>query len=428
MAINPINPVYMVPQESYFEQFLPAAKLGQMALQSQEVRRQADLAAEVETRRRNAVSEFMSNPDPSMIDISRFLTQLPDDQAKALAPALSKIPDEKIQGKVRFGSQVMQALRSDPTVAVRLLQDQAKAEENSGKAQDAQFYRSIADDVTKNGPANAFRLTGALVGSLPGGKDAIAALAAAEEAQRKEITAPTEQKKLEAETKIREQESKAGVAPRTLSTEQGIMERVDGTWKPTGFTVPKGQQVSISLGEGQKGFENATTLRKEFNTESKPFLDINSAFGRMQQAHENSKSDKTGTSDLALIFAYMKMLDPGSTVREGEAASAANAGGVGERVLNLYNEIRSGKKLTQKVRDEFLTMGKRNYTKNQTEFNGLKKRYRGIADRAGIDPENVITQETIQPPANAPAIGTIEDGYRFKGGNPADPKNWEEVK
>ena len=25
----------------------------------------------------------------------------------------------------------------------------------------------------------------------------------------------------------------------------------------------------------------------------------------------------------------------------------------------------------------------------------------------------------------APAVGAIEDGYRFKGGNPADPNAWE---
>lgn len=27
-----------------------------------------------------------------------------------------------------------------------------------------------------------------------------------------------------------------------------------------------------------------------------------------------------------------------------------------------------------------------------------------------------------------PAVGTVQDGYRFKGGNPADQKNWEKVK
>lgn len=35
---------------------------------------------------------------------------------------------------------------------------------------------------------------------------------------------------------------------------------------------------------------------------------------------------------------------------------------------------------------------------------------------------------SAQPaPFGAPAVGTIEDGYRFKGGNPADPNNWERV-
>jgi hypothetical protein len=30
--------------------------------------------------------------------------------------------------------------------------------------------------------------------------------------------------------------------------------------------------------------------------------------------------------------------------------------------------------------------------------------------------------------SKAPAVGTIKDGYKFKGGNPADAKNWEKVK
>ena len=30
--------------------------------------------------------------------------------------------------------------------------------------------------------------------------------------------------------------------------------------------------------------------------------------------------------------------------------------------------------------------------------------------------------------ANAPKIGDVQQGYRFKGGNPADQSNWEKVK
>jgi len=33
----------------------------------------------------------------------------------------------------------------------------------------------------------------------------------------------------------------------------------------------------------------------------------------------------------------------------------------------------------------------------------------------------------VQSPVNVPPVGTIEQGHRFKGGNPADPSSWEPV-
>jgi hypothetical protein len=38
------------------------------------------------------------------------------------------------------------------------------------------------------------------------------------------------------------------------------------------------------------------------------------------------------------------------------------------------------------------------------------------------------TSPSTQAPSGAPKAGIVEDGYRFKGGDPADPKNWEKVK
>lgn len=43
---------------------------------------------------------------------------------------------------------------------------------------------------------------------------------------------------------------------------------------------------------------------------------------------------------------------------------------------------------------------------------GLNQRYSGA-------------QQSQQPAQQGPSAGQVEDGYRFKGGNPADPNNWE---
>lgn len=49
--------------------------------------------------------------------------------------------------------------------------------------------------------------------------------------------------------------------------------------------------------------------------------------------------------------------------------------------------------------------------------------------RAGLTPVRPQAAQPAQPaPArNQPQVGQIEDGYRFKGGNPNDPNNWEKV-
>ena len=56
------------------------------------------------------------------------------------------------------------------------------------------------------------------------------------------------------------------------------------------------------------------------------------------------------------------------------------------------------------------------------------------AIEAGMPPQAILNQEkalakTAQPAASggAPQPGSVEDGYRFKGGDPADPNAWEKV-
>jgi surface antigen len=73
---------------------------------------------------------------------------------------------------------------------------------------------------------------------------------------------------------------------------------------------------------------------------------------------ESSAQKKTPQWDMSLIFAYMKMLDPNSVVREWEYATAQNAGNVWDKIINLYNNTITWEKLTENQRQEFLEMAK----------------------------------------------------------------------
>lgn len=64
--------------------------------------------------------------------------------------------------------------------------------------------------------------------------------------------------------------------------------------------------------------------------------------------------EQTAAKDMGLIFNYMKMLDPGSTVREGEYATVEQARGIPDSIRMLYNKAWSGKKLTEDQRQKYL--------------------------------------------------------------------------
>lgn len=63
---------------------------------------------------------------------------------------------------------------------------------------------------------------------------------------------------------------------------------------------------------------------------------------------------KSGPASIALVFKFMKALDPTSVVREGEFATAENSAGVPEGIRNIYNRLANGERLGDKQISEFI--------------------------------------------------------------------------
>lgn len=82
----------------------------------------------------------------------------------------------------------------------------------------------------------------------------------------------------------------------------------------------------------------------------------------------------------------MKMLDPGSVVREQEFANAQNAAGVPDQVRNAYNKAISGQRLNPTQRQDFLNQAAQLATNAQGRITGTARKYQDIARQYGYDP------------------------------------------
>jgi hypothetical protein len=167
-------------------------------------------------------------------------------------------------------------------------------------------------------------------------------------------------------------------------------------------------------------FNNANTLRDEFSTLTKDFRTVQDAFSKIQ-----STSD-SGAGDMSLLYSYVKLLDPGSVVRESEFATAAASGSYGERIQGLVQRVMTGERLPASLRQEFKAEAGNLFKAQKLGYDKITEVYTGLSNRAGVSPNDVIVPYD-QPISGAPMIGDIQDGYRFKGGDPADQNAWEPV-
>lgn len=163
---------------------------------------------------------------------------------------------------------------------------------------------------------------------------------------------------------------------------------------PEGYVVdPKTEEARRFKGlpkttpEAQeKIFARTTTMRKEHTKESGQFIKTRDAYNKI----EASFKDPSPAGDMAGIFSYMKLLDPGSTVREGEYATVEKAGSVPNWVRSAYNKTTKGDLLTPKMRKDFSNRSKKLYNTQLTTQKRRDKQYRGLAKQTGLDPKQVV--------------------------------------
>lgn len=138
----------------------------------------------------------------------------------------------------------------------------------------------------------------------------------------------------------------------------------------------------------------ANDLRNDFLglPSIRDFNKVHAAYKKVEEAATRN----TAADDIALIFNYMKILDPGSTVREGEFATAETAGGIDTRVVNIYNKLKRGTRLTGDQRIDFLNSAKATAQAQFDELSGYVDWYADIAGKKGIPVDEVIPTDFLE--------------------------------
>ena len=127
------------------------------------------------------------------------------------------------------------------------------------------------------------------------------------------------------------------VAQRNVQTGQVIADPRAGL---RGKEREKALKDDLKLTKDQ--FDRSSKLRAEISKTSVDFNKQRGAWGRVQASAENPSP----AGDLALIFNFMKVLDPASTVRESEFAQVGAAGNLPTQTQRLYEQWATGQKLT----------------------------------------------------------------------------------
>lgn len=161
----------------------------------------------------------------------------------------------------------------------------------------------------------------------------------------------------------------------------------------------------LGNGENPPDFGSEADLRGEFMDLVGDFSDVEASYRRIL----SSADEPSAAGDLALVFNYMKMLDPGSAVRETEFANAQNAAGVPERIRAMYNNLISGEILGETQRADFLNRAGQLYGSQLEQYNSYGAVFQNLAAQQGLDPNRVVTQRDLpEAPGGIVPIGPYQ--------------------
>lgn len=335
------------------------------------------------------------------------------EKGTGIASAWNTLDDQRKKVEFRDGSELISALDSGAVdLAKSRVAEKLKAYENKG--QDPGLYKNINDMIQAGNTKGALALSHSILSNAD--PDRYKTWADAKKAQ-------AEAEKSGAEAKYGEQQQQADLAKK--AADLGLTKaQTNKALVETNKLGSEAQKAALELEalkttggiDPEKRFNQENTIRTQYQTRSANYGKVRDAYSTI----EASAQDSTGAGDIALVTSFMKMLDPGSVVRETEFANAQNTAGLLEKLKNKAQQIESGAFLDPSQRKSFTDLAKKYLDAANDREGQIRKQYEKTVKTYNLDYENVFgvpPPEEKKPPAGAPAGAPVP----AKPGTPSTP-------
>lgn len=369
-------------------------------------------------------------------DLRRAIIQFPgmSQQFQAVANSFT---EERLGNEQKFGKQLSFALSKGQTDTARaLLQERADAAEASGDERSAAAYNAQLIELDANPEGLLMQTLMPLAATLEtddfdkfytqilgqGGVEQTEAFRTTDAQLRAAGIVPREEG-----GDGRYEEAMAGkaglgeAAPEAVSPIGKIAQDVDAG------IIPKSVLDTAIRIEEKQGAEGLTLQQKiaeeaRLRGEYVKRTEDLTAASRNYDLIETSAADDSGAGDIALVTSFMKMLDPGSVVRETEFATARDTSGLMGRLKAAATKIEDGRFLSPEQRQDFVRLSKQYLDAAKRQQDGVRASFAQIIDNYQLNPVNVFGVEAVTTAQEQPAAGAIPQSFLT---NPAVISNAE---
>lgn len=366
---------YQAGLQSPLQRAMQGYQLGQRRRAQQDAQALNVQQEQQKLQMQNDLAEFAAMENKSVKDYEQFLLKYPA-LSDALEEPLKRMNVERKEAYQKDALNIFMALEGGQNKFASDLIERKKQEfENSGNQADYDTFKALGL-ILEQSPESVKDTAVFYLSKLMGGEKFAESYAKIKEIQRDE----------ERQAGILAQD--AAELGLTKAKTQEIVKKFPGIdigIKKDLLELESMNQKGIV--EPEKKLQAENKLRNDLRTRIKPYIESVSTLQKIKDAAKSG----TGAGDIALVTSFMKMLDPGSVVREGEFVTAETSTGKFNQMMNLLNKLQTGQRFKdEKERLQFVNLAESFMQAMEKDAKKARKPFESAVKEYELSPENVF--------------------------------------